>query len=117
LGFKHAEETRVKQSVANKGENNPMYGKKREHSEETRAKQSAANKGENNPMFGKARAVGAGSPSQKIKVLDLLTNESKEYDSISAAGKPLGIKSTTISNYLSRNQKKAYKDRYIFTKI
>lgn len=49
MGFKHSEETRVKQSVANKGENNPMYGKKREHSEETRAKQSAANKGENNP--------------------------------------------------------------------
>jgi len=117
LGFKHSEETRVKQSVANKGENNPMYGKKRKHSEETRAKQSAANKGENNPMFGKTRAVGAGSPSKKIKVLDLLTNESKEYDSISAAGKSLGLKSTRISNYLSRNQKKAYMDRYIFTKI
>ena len=44
------------------------------HSEETRAKQSAAHKGEKNPMFRKARPIGAGSPSQRIEVQDLLTN-------------------------------------------
>ena len=117
MGFKHSEETRAKQAAANKGENNPMYGKKRIHSEETRAKQAAANKGENNPRYGKARPIGAGSPSQRIEVLDLLTNSRTEYDSISAAGVALEMKSTIISNYIIRNQKKAYKDRFIFKKI
>lgn len=47
-------------------------------------------------MFGKARPLGAGSPSRRIEVQDLLTNSIIEYDSISAAGVALGIKSTTI---------------------
>ena len=117
LGFNHSEETRAKQSIANKGEKGPRYGKKVIHSEETRVKQSLANKGENNPMYMKARPIGAGSPSQRIEVQDLLTNSITEYDSISAAGVTLGIKSTTISNYIIRNQKRAYKDRFIFKKI
>jgi len=41
-------EKRAKQSAANKGENNPMYGKTRSPTEETRAKNSAANMGEKN---------------------------------------------------------------------
>ena len=76
-----SEETKEKQSKAQSGENNPMYGKKvseetkekqrRAHlekkhteeskekmkgrivSEETKEKQSKAQSGENNPMYGK----------------------------------------------------------------
>jgi len=116
LGFRHSEEARANRAAAMKGENNPMYGRKITHSEETRAKQAASHKGENNPMYGKARPIGAGSSSQRIEVLDILTNSRTEYDSISAAGIALGIKSTTISNYIGRDQKKAYKDKFIFKK-
>jgi group I intron endonuclease len=117
LGSRHTEETRAKQAAGMMGEKNSMYGKKRIHSEETRAKQAAGVKGEKNPRYGKARADGAGSPSQRIEVLDILTNSVTQYDSISAAGLALGIKSTTISTFIGRDQKKAYKDSYIFKKI
>ena len=46
-----SEETRKKMSKANKGENNPMYGK--HHSEETRKKLSESRKGEKHPNYGK----------------------------------------------------------------
>ena len=46
-----SEETRKKMSKANKGENNPMYGK--HHSEETRKKLSEVKKGEKHHMYGK----------------------------------------------------------------
>ena len=63
------EETREKMSKAHKGkycgENAPMYGK--HHSEETRRKQSEANKGENAPMYGK---LGAKNP-KSISVVQL----------------------------------------------
>ena len=117
LGFRHSEETRTRLSAGMKGEKNPMFGKIRIHSEETRAKQAAGVKGEKNAMFGKQRPDGAGSPSQKIEVFDVLTSIRTEYDSISAAGLALGIKSTVISNYIIRNQKKAYKDKFIFKKV
>ena len=54
-GCRPTEETRRKQSEAQKGENHPMFGK--HHSEETKRKQSEARKGKycgkNNPMYGK----------------------------------------------------------------
>lgn len=117
MGFRHSEETRAKLSAAMEGEKNSMYGKKRTHSEETRAKQAAGVKGEKNPRYGKARPSGAGSPSQRIEVLNILTDSRTEYASISAAGVALGIKSTTISNYIGRDQKNAYKGSFIFKKI
>jgi len=42
----------------------------RKHTEETKDKMSDANKGENNPMFGKSKIKGSGSPSKPISVLD-----------------------------------------------
>jgi len=73
LGYKHTEKTRAKLSDANKGENNPMFGKShtpetlvkisasmtgKTHSEDTRAKISEANTGktltpETGPKSGK----------------------------------------------------------------
>lgn len=48
------EEIRKKISEANKGENNPMYGK--HHSEKTKKKISEANSGENSSVWGKHRS-------------------------------------------------------------
>lgn len=84
LGAKHSEETKAKIADALKGTNNPMYGKKRIHSAETLAKISEAKKG-------KARVAGAGRLPERILVLDLETNISTEYESISSAARALGI--------------------------
>ena len=58
LGKNVSAETRKKMSEANKGENNPMFGKPstfkgKHHSAETRKKMSEARKGKNHPFFGK----------------------------------------------------------------
>ena len=50
-GIPRSPETRAKLSAANRGENNPNYGK--HPSDETLAKMSAAHSGENHPMYGK----------------------------------------------------------------
>ena len=68
-------------------------------------------------MFGKARAIGAGKPSQKTEVFDIINNQATIYDSILDVSKALDINQATISNYLSRNQKKAYKERYVFKRV
>ena len=57
------------------------------------------------------------SVAKAIKVLDKKTNETKHYNSINEAAQALNIRQTSISNYLNRNQIKAYKGRYIFTKV
>ena len=65
-------------------------------------------------MFGKPRAIGAGRPSQSILVIDLEKNTETIYNSFSEAAIALGIRRTAITLYFSRNQKKPFKDRYIF---
>jgi group I intron endonuclease len=110
LGAKHSEEAKAKIADALKGDNNPMYGKKRVHSLETLAKISEVNKG-------KARAEGAGRLAERISVLDLETNISTEYDSISSAAIAVGISKSRISMYFIRNQNKPFKGRYVFKKL
>ena len=58
LGKHHSAEARKKISEANKGENNPRFGKPawnngKHLSEETRKKMSESKKGKNHPFFGK----------------------------------------------------------------
>ena len=58
LGKHPSEESRKKISEANKGENNPRFGKPstfkgKHHSAETRKKMSESRKGKNHPFFGK----------------------------------------------------------------
>ena len=60
---------------------------------------------------------GAGRPSERILVLDLQTNISTEYESISYAAKTLNIPKSRISMYFSRNQNKPFKGRYVFKKL
>lgn len=65
----------------------------------------------------KMRGLRKPSLSIKVEVLDLHTNEKSYYDSISAVSQGLNIHQATITNYFSRNQKSAYKGRYIFKKV
>jgi len=53
VGAKHSEETKRQMSETRRGENNPMYGKKRIMSEETRRKMSESHKGKPSGMKGK----------------------------------------------------------------
>ena len=55
-------------------------------------------------------------PSQAIEVTDKKTNKTTSYDSISEAARALNITKQAISNYIKNNQKKPYKDQYIFIK-
>jgi hypothetical protein len=85
-----------------------MSASAKNRSEESRAKLSAAMMGNSN---------GKNHPNSiKIEVLDLETNTKTIYNSIGAAAKALNIKQQTISKYFTKNQKKPYKKRYVFTK-
>lgn len=76
---------------------------------------SSAKLGDKNPIFGKPRAVGAGSPSKKMEVIDIQNNITTIYDSMSSAASALNIRKSTIYGYFSHNRK-LYKNRYIFIK-
>ncbi len=105
FGFKHTEKSLAKIAASRLGKT---------HTLETRAKIGEAVRGKNHPMYGKPRALGAGKPSQTILVIDLVENTETTYISISEAAAALGIRRTAISTYISRNQQKPYKERYIF---
>lgn len=107
------------------GVNHPLYGKKGidsprfgiKHSQESIYKMSIAKQGEKHPMFGKPRPEKAGKPSIKLKVLDIETNKTTIYSSISEAAIILNINPRRIYMYFSRNQVKPSKNRYVFTKM
>jgi len=96
----------AKLAFAKKGEKNPMFGKT--HSEEIRAKISASRK---------ANPSGSSQPSsQSIEVIELETNITTKYISMSEAAKALNIHPAIIPRYFKNNQKKPYKGKYIFVK-
>jgi len=101
LGRKPSDETRQKMSEA-------LLGNKL--SEETKRKMSEARRGRN-------KIEGSGIPSQKIEVFDNEENQTTTYDSISEAARALDIRTSRISDFFTRNQKKPFKGRYIFTRI
>jgi len=116
LGYISSKETRAKMSITQTG---------RKHSEETLYKLSIAKSGKNNPTYGKtltgetrAKIVAAKVHTfQKISVLDVKTGYTTIYESMTIAAKALNINKARISNYILRNQKKPYKNQYIFSKI
>ena len=55
--------------------------------------------------------------AKKIEVIDLKLKTVKEYLSISAAERDLGLPTANVSTYLKRNQKSPYKGRFIFRYI
>lgn len=58
--------------------------------------------------------MGSGSPSKKIIVCDILNNETTVYESMTSAAKALNISKSVISKFLSKNQQKPYKKKYVF---
>ena len=121
LGRTHSPESLKKMSIwvrspeARKKMSDALYG--RYYSEETRKKLSDANTGEKNPMYGKPRPIGGGRRSQPIEVLDLNTNGTTQYKSISEAAIALDISRDSIRNIFRTNQQKPYKGRYVFKKM
>jgi len=132
LGRNHSDETRAKLRVFFKGkvypertgEKNPMFGKT--HSDEVREKISEAKLNISLPNFtekhkaaisaalmGKNKGKNS-SLSQKILVIEVLTNESTIYPSMREAAKSLNISYSVISSFIGRNQLKPYKGKYIF---
>jgi hypothetical protein len=98
LGFKLSEKTKAQMSEAKKGKNNPMFGKN--HSDESKKKITDA------------------MPNKiQIEVTDIKNNTTTTYNCIREAARALNIAQPTINSYFSRNQKKPYKGRFIFTKI
>lgn len=69
--------------------------------------------GEKHPMYNKPRVEGSGRPSQKLEVLDLLTNQKTVYDSMGAAALALNIRVSSISTYFADNRTTPFKKRYI----
>jgi group I intron endonuclease len=115
LGEIRSEKTRAKMSVANKGKNNPMFGKTL--SAVTRAKISASLKGiprPERPEVTRAKISASQPHSRKIEVLDIETNVTTTYPTIRAAARALNINQSSITKYFSRKQKKPYKGRYVF---
>jgi group I intron endonuclease len=121
LGYKHTEDTLAKlREIDHPG----RFKKGHQHtkeaiqkrsearlgislSEDTRRRVSAAKKG-------MTKIEGSGSPSVPIEVLDLETDIKTTYDSMSEAARALGINKAVISEYLSRNRQKPYKNKYRF---
>lgn len=84
------------------------YGSK--HSEATIKKISDS-------LLGNKRAVGGKRTTVPVLVLDNETGIQTEYSSITNAAKALGVLSSTIRSYLSRNIQSPFKGRYIITKL
>jgi group I intron endonuclease len=119
LGITRSEETRAKMSVANKGKNNPMFGKTgKTPSEETRAKMSAWQMGVPKSVEHKEK-LSLGNPNcKKIEVTDLYLNSKTTYNSINKAAKSLNLRGPKIiSQYISRKQQIPFIGRYIFRRV
>lgn len=128
------EEYSKNMSQRNIGENNPMFGK--HHSNETKVlvsnihKKSGRFNGENNPMFGRIRR-GEKHPNHKMKTeekrkearnnkknkmikikrIDVLTGEIKEYECLMDADRE-GFCRTVIQERCNKSKIKSYKGYY-----
>lgn len=114
LSIPHTEETKRYLSDINKGENNPMFGKK--HSDEVKENQSLRVSGINHPMFGKKHSksniekiknnrivnqerineISRKNNSKSILQYDLEGNFIKEYESIKIAAMEIGLSESLI---------------------
>jgi group I intron endonuclease len=114
LSIPHSKETKYYLSCINKGENNPMFGKK--HSDEVRENQSLRVSGINHPMFGKKHdkdtldkikknrnfnkeknnEISRKNNSKSILQYDLEGNFIKEYESIKISAIETGLSESLI---------------------
>lgn len=93
-GRKFSEETKKLFSIAKKGVNNPNFGKT--HSKETRALITLAKSGKSvlSESMKSKMSVDRGT---SLRVLDLITNETSVYPSITKAAEGLGVSQAAIS--------------------
>jgi group I intron endonuclease len=114
LSIPHSEKTKSYLSYINKGENNPMFGKK--HSDEIREKQSLRVTGINHPMFGKKHSkytiekikknrnfnqekineISRKKNSKSVLQYDLEGNFIKEYESVKISAIETGLSESLI---------------------
>jgi group I intron endonuclease len=87
-GRKHTEQSKILLSLANKGINNPNFGKT--HSKETKALISLARLGKNF-LPESARDRMSENKGTALRVLDLKTNEISIYTSITRAAEAMGV--------------------------
>jgi len=108
-GRKFSEETKKLLSLAKKGMNNPNFGKT--HSEETKALISLAKLGKSvlSDTMKSKMSIDMGTP---LKVLDLKTNETSMYSSITKAAEAMGVSQAAIS----KRFKKMTRDPFIVKK-
>jgi group I intron endonuclease len=116
LGYKHTKETLAKMSVAKKGKNHPLYGKKiseehlaklrnRKLSKKTKALISAARLGKSYlSESAKAKMSKESVTAKAVKVIDLETNETSLYTSIKKAANVIGVTQPLLSKRLKKNQ-------------
>ena len=88
---------------------------------------SEANKGKNNPMFGKTgktlseemKARISATQGTAVKVMDIETNETITYSSINRAAEALGISQQRLSYQFKKNPLSSFvlKGRYQIEKV
>jgi group I intron endonuclease len=100
-GHKHTEETKKLISLATKGVNNPNFGKK--HTEETKALISLARLGKS-IISESTKAKMSEERGTALKVIDLNTNETSVYTSITKAAKAMGVTRPPLSRRVKNTQ-------------
>lgn len=100
-GHKHTEETKKLISLANKGINNPNFGKT--HSEETKALISLARLGKS-ILSESIKSKMSEDSGTALKVIDLKTNETSVYTSITKAAKAMAVTQPPLSRRVKNTQ-------------
>jgi group I intron endonuclease len=100
-GRKHTEETKNLISLANKGINNPNFGKI--PSEETKALIALARLGKSH-LSESIKAKMSEEMGTAIRVIDLKTNEITVYTSINKAAKAMGVTQPSLSIRVKNTQ-------------
>ena len=114
-GRKHTEQSKNLLSLANKGINHPNFGKTQ--SKETKAFISLARLGKNF-LSESARDKMSESTGTALRVLDLKTNETSVYTSITRAAKAMGVTQPPLSRRVKNTQGSfIVKKRYQFERV
>lgn len=114
-GRKHTEETKKLISLATKGVNNPNFG--RTHTEETKALIRLARLGKS-IISESIKAKMSEESGTALKVIDLNTNETSVYTSITKAAKAMGVTQPSLSRRVKNTQSYfIVKKRYHIEKV
>lgn len=100
-GRKHTEQSKNLLSLASRGINNPNFGKT--HSEETKSLISLARTGKNF-LSESAKDKMSEDTGTALRVLDLETNKTLIYTSITRAAKAMGVTSPSIGRRIKNTQ-------------